>query len=148
MNETSVVAGDTVRVYIFTYDAPNLLKITGSVSMNVPPSEPFKTGLGAFSLYSGQQVKLDLSSENSLHFGNGDRFYSGIMLTNGVNDITIKATGDYRLYSSSWEALVFASFTIEYEIPPDAGGAGFIFLIVAVVSLSAMVFFARPQKIG
>jgi hypothetical protein len=144
-----------VNVYVFTYGDPSRLTVTtGGASHKLSEDDIYKRSEINLKMYSGQQVKLDLTytstssiSSTPLRFGNGG--YSGEEhLSMGENKFTIMVTGDYIVYADLWaEAVVYASFTIEYDEPPSTGAYGFVLLIVAVACMGLMLYFARPQKI-
>jgi hypothetical protein len=144
--------GSVVYLYVLAYDAPHKLKVSSSYTSysHVLSAEDLweeSDSIGWFRMYSGQQVKLTMHSSGSgLYFHTGN-LYGEPELKQGVTNITIRETGEHRLYASGGYTMAFATFSIEYDEPPSAGAFGVLFLIVAVVCMGLMVYFARPQKI-
>jgi hypothetical protein len=142
--------GQLVNVYLFIYADPSdvVVSTQSGNTYNLSEGNLVKRSDIRFYMYSGQQVKLTLDSSQILRFGYGSS-YDYDTISPGANNITIMREGEYRLYDGNWYSNpVFASFSIEYDEPPTGVAVyGFIILVLAVVCMGLMVFFARGQKI-
>jgi hypothetical protein len=70
-------------------------------------------------------------------------------LEKGSNKISVIEAGEYLVISSDWNyTSPYASYTVEYECPPDASSQGYVLLAVGVLLLGLMVWFGLPRRIG
>jgi hypothetical protein len=159
---SSINAAGTYYVYVFTYEDPSKLSVKTSSGVNKKLTADDlwekSNAIGGFYLYSGQKVKVNVTSGMNLFLSDGTDFISEPNLKAGkINEVKITVQGEHRIYGKNYfdpnagtmtnNEVMFASFTIEYDKPPNTGAFGIIFLIAAAACMGSMVFFARPQKI-
>ncbi|MDR0777935.1 MAG: hypothetical protein LBE48_00640 [Methanomassiliicoccaceae archaeon] len=152
----------TYHVYVFMYEDPSKItvKTSSGFSKKLTANDLWKgsDAIKGFKLYSGQRVKVDLTSGMDIFLKSADDYLSKPNLKAGkMNEITATMQGEHRVYGNDYfdskngvyinEKVIFASFTIEYDDPPNTGAFGLVFLIMAAACMGSMVLFARPQKI-
>jgi hypothetical protein len=161
-NSTSNTDG-SYHIYVFTYEDPTKYTVSvSSYNKRLAASDLWEgsKAIDDFYFYSGQKVKVDLEPGTDLFMGSENDYLQQPNLKAGkVNEIVLTAQGEYKIYGKSsyydydngdWaytDDVIFVSFIMEYDEPPSAGAFGAVFLIVAVVCMGSMIYFARPQKI-